>query len=325
MRSTKGVVTVTKGERKSAEGTKGESGTENVNRQRRKNVGGIERIAAPRDRERVRGKEREGIIFAREGCAVRHAAAQNHPLRPAPLRAFSSLFLALLAVLFFFFPPGRRRGARAAFHPRGPRRFFFSSVCAATPPRHNGRVPENSSLGRRPFPRPPRLFRRFPSRLNPLSRAPPSPSASPLALPPMPFFLSLFLSRPPPSASTCRRRRRRSDHPPSPSLACSLHSSASPQGCILRDPSNQPLPLPAALRRDTFVRCYIRYLRRVMYAPVFGRVFTRPLFDDRLCLMLNETRRSYYRSIYCFTLFRRNVALETVSYTRLDMYVCVFN
>lgn len=62
-----------------------------------------------------------------------------------------------------------------------------------------------------------------------------------------------------------------------------------------------------------------------MYAPVFGRVFTRPLFDDRLCLMLNETRRSYYRSIYCFTLFRRNVALEAVSYTRLDTYVCVFN
>lgn len=110
MRSTKGVVTVTKGERKSAEGTKGKSGTENVNRQRRKNVGGIERIAAPRDRERVRGKEREGIIFAREGCAVRHAAAQNHPLRPAPLRAFSSLFLALLAVLFFF----SRRAAVAA-------------------------------------------------------------------------------------------------------------------------------------------------------------------------------------------------------------------
>lgn len=86
-----------------------------------------------------------------------------------------------------------------------------------------------------------------------------------------------------------------------------------PQGCILRDPSNQPLPLLTALRRDTFVRCYIRYLRRVMYAPVFGRVFTRPLFDDRLCLMLNETRRNYYRSVYCLTPFRRNAALETVS------------
>lgn len=42
-----------------------------------------------------------------------------------------------------------------------------------------------------------------------------------------------------------------------------------------------------------------------MYAPVFGRVFTRPLFDDRLCLMLNETRRSYYRSVYCLTPFRQ--------------------
>lgn len=51
-----------------------------------------------------------------------------------------------------------------------------------------------------------------------------------------------------------------------------------------------------------------------MYAPVFGRVFTRPLFDDRLCLMLNETRRSYYRSVYCLTLFRRSAALETVSH-----------
>jgi len=42
-----------------------------------------------------------------------------------------------------------------------------------------------------------------------------------------------------------------------------------------------------------------------MYAPVFGRVFTRLLFDDRLCLMLNETRRSYYRSVYCLTPFRQ--------------------
>lgn len=154
-------------------------------------------MVPPRDRERVREKEREGMIFARESCAVRRTAAQNHPLRPAPLRAFSSLFLALLAVLFFFFPLGRRRGARAAFHPRGPRRFFFSSVCAATPPRHNGRVPENSSLGRRPFPRPPRLFRRFPSRLSPLSRAPPVSSASLLALPLCPFFSPFFLSLPP--------------------------------------------------------------------------------------------------------------------------------
>jgi len=56
-----------------------------------------------------------------------------------------------------------------------------------------------------------------------------------------------------------------------------------------------------------------------MYAPVFGWVFTRPLFDDRLCLMLNETRRSYYRSVYCLTLFRRNVALDThlTAYIRL--------
>lgn len=138
------------------------------------------------------------MIFAREGCAVRRAAAQNHPLRPAPLRAFSSLFLALLAVLFFF---SRRAtvAARALLFiiPCGPRRFFFSSVCAATPPRHNGRVPENSSLGRRPFPRPPRLFRRFPSRLSPLSRAAPvSPLPRSLSLL-CPFFSPFFLSRPP--------------------------------------------------------------------------------------------------------------------------------
>lgn len=262
MRSTKGVVTVTKGERKSAEGTKGKSGTENVNRQRRKNVGGIERIAAPRDRERVRGKEREGIIFAREGCAVRHAAAQNHPLRPAPLRAFSSLFLALLAVLFFFFPPGRRRGARAAFHPRGPRRFFFSSVCAATPPRHNGRVPENSSLGRRPFPRPPRLFRRFPSRLSPLSRAPPSPSASPLALPPMPFFLSLFLSRPPlrlhlPPTSTSIR-------PSTVSVARVFAALFSFAPGVYFKRSLQPTPAPS--RGAT-----ARYVRSVLYTILEAR------------------------------------------------------
>lgn len=50
-----------------------------------------------------------------------------------------------------------------------------------------------------------------------------------------------------------------------------------------------------------------------MYAPVFGRVFTRSPFDDRLCLMLNETRQSYYRSVYCLTLFRRSAVLETVS------------
>lgn len=165
-------------------------------------------MVSPRDRERVRGKEREGMIFAREGCAVRRAAAQNHPLRPALLRVFSSLFLALLAVLFFF-PLGHRRGARAAFHPRGPRRFFFSSVCAATPPRHNGRVPENSSLGRRPFPRPPRLFRRFPSRLNPLSRAPPFPLSSAHS-PSYALFSLPFLSQPPlrlhlPSPSTSIR------------------------------------------------------------------------------------------------------------------------
>lgn len=47
-----------------------------------------------------------------------------------------------------------------------------------------------------------------------------------------------------------------------------------------------------------------------MYAPVFGRVFTRPLFDDRLCRMLNETRRSYYRSVYCLTPFRRSASFS---------------
>lgn len=191
MRSTKGVVTVTKGERRRSRKVRGRNETENDSvvggkRARR----GIQREKA-KERERgggekerkrrARNREREGMIFAREGCATRHAAAQRRPLRPfRQPRAFSSLFLALLASRPLFFLPGHRRGARA-FHPRGPRRFFFSSVCAATPPRHNGRVPENSSLGRRPFPRPPRLFRRFPSRYNPLFRAPSAPF-SPLRL-----------------------------------------------------------------------------------------------------------------------------------------------
>lgn len=204
MRSTKGVVTVTKGERKSAEGTKGKSGTENVNRQRRKNVGGIERIAAPRDRERVRGKEREGIIFAREGCAVRHAAAQNHPLRPAPLRAFSSLFLALLAVLFFFFPAGPpSRRARCFSSPWTASIFLFERLRSHAPAPQWPRA-RKFVAGAAPFPATPASF-------SPIPLAPQPPfSRTPVALrfparPPsyalfsLPFFVPT--TPPPPPAA----------------------------------------------------------------------------------------------------------------------------
>lgn len=145
--------------------------------------------------ERERPKEREGMIFAREGCAVRRTAAQNRPLRPAAARIFLPPSGPLSRPLFFFFfSPSRRRGARADFHPRGPRRFFFSSVCAATPPRHNGRVPENSSLRRRPFPRSPRVFFADSPRASaPLSRAPSSRS-SPLFPPFPPFLVYPFFS-----------------------------------------------------------------------------------------------------------------------------------
>lgn len=207
------------------------------------------------------------MIFAREGCAVRRAAAQNHPLCPAPLRAFSSLFLALLAVLFFFFPPGHRRGARAAFHPRGPRRFFFSSVCAATPPRHNGRRARKFVAGAAPFPATPASFSPIPlAPLSPFSRtpvSPPRPARSPsYALFSLPFFCP---SRP--SASTCRRRRRRrrrrSDRPPSPLLARSPHSSASAPGVYFKRSLE---PSPARSRGAT-----ARYVRSVLYTILEAR------------------------------------------------------
>lgn len=326
MRSTKGVVTVTKGERKSTEGTKGESGTENVNRQRRKSRGrdgedGSAEGSGKSARERTRGDD-----FRERGLRGPPRRGAESPSSPgAAARIFLPLSGPLSRPLFFF----SRRAAVAArallFIPRGPRRFFFSSVCAATPPRHNGRVPENSSLGRRPFPRPPRLFRQLPSRAPPPSS--PALPRSPSLLRPFfsPFFFVPATPPPPPAADVDVDPTVR----PSSSLACLLHSSASPPGVYFKRSLEPALPPPllplTALQRDTFVRCYIRYLRRVMYAPVFGRVFTRPLFDDRLCLMLNETRRSYYRSVYCLTLFRRNVALEPAPRSlRLNIYVRVF-
>lgn len=155
-----------------------------------------------------------------------------------------------------------------------------------------------------PFPAvPPRLFRQFPSLLGLPFLVHPHLAPFSSSLPPSlvcPFFSPFFLSRPPlrlhlpPTSMSIR-------HPPSPSLARVRRSSRlHPQGCILRGPST-----PVGHDAIRSVRCYIRYLRRVMYAPVFGRVFTRLLFDDRLCLMLNETRRSYYRSVYCLTPFRQ--------------------
>lgn len=56
-----------------------------------------------------------------------------------------------------------------------------------------------------------------------------------------------------------------------------------------------------------------------MYAPIFGRVFTRPLFGDRLCLMFNETRRGYYRSVYCLTLFRHSAMPFWLPYMAVEI------
>lgn len=215
-----------------------------------------ENAVASKDREGGRGKEREGVIFAREGCAVRRAAAQNLGRAHFPPLS-GSLSRPLFSLFFYFFcarPPSR--GARAAFHPRGPRRFFFSSVCAATPPRHNGRVPENSSLGRHPFPRPPRLFRQnsprasTPAFSRTLIFLLPSPRASSFL---RSFFLSLFFCPGHPSVSTLPPTSIW--HRLSPSFVRLPLSSTSPQGCILRDPpdprpASSSLPYPR-LRRDT--------------------------------------------------------------------------
>lgn len=259
------MVTVTKGERKSAEGTRGKSVTENVDRQRRKSVRGIERTVASRDRERVRGKEREGMIFAREGCAVRRAAAQNHPLRPAPLRAFSSLFLALLAVLFFFpaGPPSRR--ARCFSSPWTASIFLFERLRSHAPAPQWPRA-RKFVAGAAPFPATPASFSPIPlapqppfSRTTVPSSPPPLPRSSTLLC----SFFSPFFCPGHPSASTCRRRRRRSGRPPSPSLACSPHSSASPPGVYFKR-SLEPTPAPS--RGAT-----VRYVRSVLYTILEAR------------------------------------------------------
>lgn len=255
------MVTVTKGEREEYE---------------RQECNGERQSLAEKERKKDREDDsvegsRKSARERKRGDDFRERGLRGPPRRgaesPSSSGAAARIFLPLSGPLsrpLFFFSPGHRRGARAAFHPHGPRRFFFSSVCAATPPRHNGRVPENSSLGRRPFPRPPRLFRRFPSRLNPLlahrPRLPLPPARSPsYALFSLPFFV-LAAPPPPPAAAVdvdptirrlCHSRVRR---------ALQLW----PQGCILRDPSNHPLPpLP---RRAT-----ARYVRSVLYTILEAR------------------------------------------------------
>lgn len=185
------------------------------------------------------------MIFAREGCAVRRGAAQNHPLRPAPLRAFSSLFLALLAVLFFFSagpPPSRR--ARCFSSPWIASIFLFERLRSHAPAPQWPRA-RKFVAGAAPFPATPASFSPIPlAPQPPFSRRPPPHRSSPslsYALFSLPFFCP---SRP--SASTCRRRRRRSDYPPSPSLACSPHSSASPPGVYFK---RSLVPTPAPLPR----------------------------------------------------------------------------
>lgn len=208
------------------------------------------------------------MIFAREGCAVRRAAAQNHPLRPAPLRAFSSLFLALLAVLFFFpaGPPSRR--ARCFSSPWTASIFLFERLRSHAPAPQWPRA-RKFVAGAAPFPATPASFSPIPlAPQSPFSRTP--PRASPL--PPRPacspsyaLFSLPFFCPGRPSASTCRRRRRRrrSDRPPSPSLARSPHSSASAPGVYFKRSLE---PSPARSRGAT-----ARYVRSVLYTILEAR------------------------------------------------------
>lgn len=68
-------------------------------------------MARRRIRKENEEKRKGGVIFAREGCAIRHAAAQNRPLRPAAARIFLPLSTPLSHPTFF--PPDRLREARA--------------------------------------------------------------------------------------------------------------------------------------------------------------------------------------------------------------------
>lgn len=259
-------------------------------------------------RERKRGDD-----FRERGLRGPPRRGAESPSSPgAAARIFLPLSGPLSRPLFFFpaRPPSRR--ARCFSSPWTASIFLFERLRSHAPAPQWPRT-RKFVAGAAPFPATPASFSPIPLAPQPPSRAQtpvsPFPARSPsYALFSLPFFV-LAAPPPPPAAAV--------DVDPTIRRLC--HSRVRrtlqlwPQGCILRDPSNHPSPpLPRrALRRDTFARYYIRYLRRVMYAPVFGRVFTRPLFDDRLCLMLNETRRSYYRSVYCLTLFRRSAALDT--------------
>lgn len=273
-----------------------------------------ENAVASKDREGGRGKEREGVIFAREGCAVRRTAAQNlgrahfPPLSGSLSRPLFSLFF-----FYFFFALGRRRGARALlFIPADRVDFSFRASARPRPRVTMAAYPKIRRWGGTLFRDPRVFFARIPlAPQPPLSRA---PSFFSSRLPVLPlssvlFFSPFFLSRPPlrlhsaadvdlaSAVSVVRAFAALLDFAPGVYFK---RSPRSPTSFLLTS-------IPAATTR--YARCYMRYLRRVMYAPVFGRVFTRPLFDDRLCLMLNETRRNYYRSVYCLTPFRRSAAL----------------
>lgn len=110
MRSTKGVVSVTKGERRSAKSTKARarerdkewSQSASGERVRGIEIEDGENAVASKDREGGRGKEREGVIFAREGCAVRRAAAQNLGRAHFPPLS-GSLSRPLFSLFFFYF------------------------------------------------------------------------------------------------------------------------------------------------------------------------------------------------------------------------------
>lgn len=218
VRSTKGVVTVTKGERKSAEGTEGKSGTENVNRkaekERRRNREDSSAEGSGKSaRERTRGDN-----FRERGLRGPPRRSAESPSSPgAAARIFLPLSGPLSRPLFFFpaGPPSRR--ARCFSSPWTASIFLFERLRSHAPAPQWPRA-RKFVAGAAPFPATPASF-------SPIPLAPQPPfSRTPVALrfparPPsyalfsLPFFVPTTPPPPPPAADvdvdpTIRRLRR---------------------------------------------------------------------------------------------------------------------
>lgn len=245
------MVTVTKGERKSAEGTKGESGTENVNRQRRKSHerdgenGNVER-SGKSARERTRGDD-----FRERGLRGPPRRGAESPSSPgAAARIFLPLSGPLSRPLFFFpaGPPSRR--ARCFSSPVDRVDFSFRASAQPRPHATMAACPKIRRWGGA-LSRDPRVFfANSPRARTPSSPAlPRSPSLS-YALFSLPFFLSQLPLRLhlPPTSTSIR---------PSSSLACSLYSSASPPGVYFKRSLEPALPpSPSLSRRYSAIRSF---------------------------------------------------------------------